>query len=1434
MLLSNIWKLGRRLQSKQSKRRSPGIDRPVQVLEERTYLSASTLFFDGELSIVIEEGNDSVAVRTNPADSTQVQVLVNGVVDQSLPNLRASDVERLTIIGSDTENLIDLSGVTTAAFTFVSINGDPLQITVDADNGDDTIIASDGFDDTLDGGDGNDVITISSGLGNLTIFGDDGNDTITGGSGNDTIDAHDGDDVVDAGAGDDFVIGGNGADSVLGNVGNDVIHGGDGADRIDGGLGDDTLNGQSGFDTLIGNDGSDLMLGGAHDDSLRGGDGDDTIVGNGGRDFIDADSGNDSVSAGSGDDTVYGNSGDDTINGQSGNDSIIADSGNDLVQGGAGADTINGARGDDTVLGQGDNDSLCGGGGADSVRGGSGADVITSVCPFDRFISIDDVSIEPEGGLGTQTATFTVTLSSAFDHEVIVDYVTMDGTASSVVQTETGLSDYEASSGRLVFLPGELIQTISISVNGDTLVESDENFFVILQNVERAEILDGFGEGRIVNDDLPPPPLLDLALALDATNSFEPVAPLLAAEFPGIVQRIQTALPGFDVGFGVSRFEDYGSGTPFVLNQPIIATSTPNFDAAITGALSAARNALGNGGVIPDFPESVVEALFQIATGDGFDGNGNGSRIDQGVAGLVSTQIAAVTMGNDVPPFSTFMTDPTGPVLAPTEMGTINDGIGFRNRDIVNNQESIRLILVGTDAGLKHLPDNVDPYVGVDGVTVPASNVLNGAVGNAPVGTAGVPFTSGASIQSTINELVQRNIRVIGIGGASGAQAQADPTDPLGAIRQPLESLSILTGGVNESGLVIAGTIPNDPIQPDEPLYFTVDPTDTNAGQVLADSLVQAVLGSVGPALVSAESEVVLEGENGLRQVSLTVRLSRPPSVDATVQYEFVDGSAENGRDFVASGGVLTFSAPTAVSSGDFVQTITIDIVDDDLVEGDEQFSLRLFNASTGLAFSVTDPNVTDLLSAITIVDVDVPRDAGDTLWGSDGDDTITGGEGDDFINGMSGDDLIDGGEGDDTLYGGAGRDTLQGNIGNDSLLGQGGADVLEGGAGDDIIVWRGEQDGDDSFAFEDGFDTIQINGDSSDNNFAIGQSGSTLIISEGTGSLSISGDALGFASGSEVVEVNGGRGNDTITINDINNVGFFVLRVNGDAGTDTITGAGALIGNVPVIIDGGLGDDTLTGTTGRDSILGSEGVDTIDAREGADTVSGGDGDDIIAGGDGNDTLRGDAGNDSVVGGLGNDLLEGGFGNDTLFGSDGNDTAIGSFGDDILNGMAGDDSLMGMLGRDSILGGNGDDTLDGGRDDDLMVGQGGNDVLRGDHGDDTIRGDSGDDTIDAGDGADQVFGGNGDDGIFGGDGDDTLNGESGADIIDGHDGDDFINAGGGDDVVVGGDGNDTINGNSGTDTVGGNLGDDVFGSSEVINDMLMLTADQRAKLNTQT
>ena len=77
-----------------------------------------------------------------------------------------------------------------------------------------------------------------------------------------------------------------------------------------------------------------------------------------------------------------------------------------------------------------------------------------------------------------------------------------------------------------------------------------------------------------------------------------------------------------------------------------------------------------------------------------------------------------------------------------------------------------------------------------------------------------------------------------------------------------------------------------------------------------------------------------------------------------------------------------------------------------------------------------------------------VGQDGADTFTGGDKDDmffagnglnTVTGGAGNDVIYGGSDKDIQDGGEGNDQLYGGAGDDTLTGGAGNDNL--QGGAD---------------------------------------------------------------------------------------------------------------------------------------------------------------------------------------------------------------------------------------------------------------------------------------------------------------------------------------------------------------------------------------------------------
>ncbi len=66
------------------------------------------------------------------------------------------------------------------------------------------------------------------------------------------------------------------------------------------------------------------------------------------------------------------------------------------------------------------------------------------------------------------------------------------------------------------------------------------------------------------------------------------------------------------------------------------------------------RTTPGYGG---DAPETDIEALFQVVTGRGFDGNNNGSVLDSGPAGLASTQLTPGASG-DVPSFASFTPDP--------------------------------------------------------------------------------------------------------------------------------------------------------------------------------------------------------------------------------------------------------------------------------------------------------------------------------------------------------------------------------------------------------------------------------------------------------------------------------------------------------------------------------------------------------------------------------------------------------------------------------------------------------------------------------------------------------------------------------------------------------------------------------------------------------
>lgn len=116
-------------------------------------------------------------------------------------------------------------------------------------------------------------------------------------------------------------------------------------------------------------------------------------------------------------------------------------------------------------------------------------------------LSINDVS-QNETNSGTTTFTFTVTSSlPAPAGGITFDIATADGTAQDDTPPSED-NDYVARSLSAQTIPaGNTTYTFDVTINGDTLVESNETFFVNLSNVFNASALDGLGQGTIQNDD---------------------------------------------------------------------------------------------------------------------------------------------------------------------------------------------------------------------------------------------------------------------------------------------------------------------------------------------------------------------------------------------------------------------------------------------------------------------------------------------------------------------------------------------------------------------------------------------------------------------------------------------------------------------------------------------------------------------------------------------------------------------------------------------------------------------------------------------------------------------------------------------------------------------------------------------------------------------
>jgi hypothetical protein len=401
---------------------------------------------------------------------------------------------------------------------------------------------------------------------------------------------------------------------------------------------------------------------------------------------------------------------------------------------------------------------------------------------------------------------------------------------------------------------------------------------------------------------------VDVFLLMDDTGSFQSFIPSITNIFSGLVANLEAALPGVEFGFGVGRFEDYGGAgngfstdnlqaRPFILNQPIVTAVTAGSAGARTALINAALShaAPGFGGDGPEAP--IAEGLYQVATGLGFDGDGNGSKLDSGSAGALTTQTTPGNSG-DVPPFSSNVLPASGTL----------GGAGFRSG-------ALHLCILATDICPVAAFPNGQPIPSVItnafGSSIPrtaftcSTNLGSSRFGfvsdsktklGNTISNAVAPLGAG-TVQGTVNALNALGIRVIGMGPS------AAPTTNTAAATTPntwLSAMARLTGAVDGNGV---------------PLVFSTSGSLSNLSASIVNAVTNTATVPVDITLSATPSLPAGLGASFAPPVVLNVA----PGGCASFTVTFIGGSPPpNGTfdlNFVAVGsGSVLGSIPVTVS----------------------------------------------------------------------------------------------------------------------------------------------------------------------------------------------------------------------------------------------------------------------------------------------------------------------------------------------------------------------------------------------------------------------------------------------------------------------------------------------------------------------------------------
>lgn len=549
-------------------------------------------------------------------------------------------------------------------------------------------------------------------------------------------------------------------------------------------------------------------------------------------------------------------------------------------------------------------------------------------------LSIADVNVT-EGNAGTTNATFTVTLSGVSANNTTFDIATANGTAVAG-------SDYVANSATgLVIAAGTTSKTFTVAVNGDTITEPNETFFVNLANASNAVIGDGQAVGTIVNDDNTPLPTLSVSDVSVTEGNSGTIAAVFSVSLSAVAQQDVT-------------FTAFTSGN--TAGSPADFTAINQAFTIPAGSSNVNVTVLVNGDTTVEPNESFFLNVSNVAGATLLDGQGAGTILNDDTAVLpaISVNDVRVTEGNSGTVVATFTVQ-----LSQVPSATVTFDVATANGTAAAGSDYVALALAGQSiaAGVTSKTFNVT----VNGDTaVEADETFTFNVSNA---SANVTVADGQGLGTIVNDdsvgtappqISVSDVTVLeGDNGNKSAtfvvSLNASTTSPVnfdvytingtafGGGNDYVDVASSLSIPAGQTAVnVSVQIVPDTNVEANE--TFTLNLNNVVGASVLKGQGMGTITND-DDASVSIAAASLVEGNSGFSTLSFTITLSKPMPTPVTFDVATGNGTATAGSDYEA-----TNKTTVLIDAGRTRTHFDVKVFGDTANEGDETFKATLSN----------------------------------------------------------------------------------------------------------------------------------------------------------------------------------------------------------------------------------------------------------------------------------------------------------------------------------------------------------------------------------------------------------------------------------------------------------------------------------------------------------